>query len=130
MRSEKRHPLPGAVGLMFMPKAWGHGGLSALEGMLELLLMMYSLGTLLISWLVFVGIFVWKNHLNQVMFHRFRVIMYLQLGLLVLLMVRWMIAYAFSMELLGVCCLVVASEVIITEATIWATRKLRVDLRS
>lgn len=127
-RSDKRHLLPGAVGLMFLPTAWGHGGLSSLEGMLELLLMMYSLGAMLITWLLFVGIFVWKKHLNQAMFFRFRIIMYLQLGLLIVLMLRWMVAYTFTMELLALFCLVVAGIVIITEAIIWVTRILRDDL--
>ncbi|WP_077412806.1 hypothetical protein [Marinicella sediminis] len=120
----------GTALLLSVTDAMGHGGLSSLEGMFELVLMVYLQGFILMCWLVFVGIFVFKQHVSAIVFRRFRQVMYGLTALLMLLVVNWLVDEGFNPELLVIALSVLTGAVIITEATVWVTRLLRGDLRS
>ncbi len=98
--------------------------------MFELVLMVYLQGFILMCWLVFVGIFVFKQHVSAIVFRRFRQVMYGLTALLMLLVVYWLVDEGFNPELLVIALSVLTGAVIITEATVWVTRLLRGDLRS
>ena len=127
-RSTNLSPLLGAAGMLFVPAAWGHGGLSSLEGMFELILMVYLQGFIVLFWLVFVGIFVFKQHVNTELFRRFRQVIYTLTAILMLWLVKWLVVDGFNLDVLVVMLGVSAGAVIITEATVWVTRKLRDQL--
>jgi len=131
MHRHQQHSLIASLGMMLCASvAWGHGGLSSLEGMFELVLMVYLQGFILMCWLMFVGIFVFKQHVSAIVFRRFRQVMYGLTALLMLLVVNWLVDAGFNPELLVIALSVLAGAVIITEATVWVTRLLRGDLRS
>jgi len=131
MRTLRQYTMPAGTALLLsVTDARGHGGLSSLEGMFELVLMVYLQGFILMCWLVFVGIFVFKQHVSAIVFRRFRQVMYGLTALLMLLVVNWLVDEGFNPELLVIALSVLTGAVIITEATVWVTRLLRGDLRS
>ena len=131
MHRFQQHSFIASLGMMLCASiAWGHGGLSSLEGMLELVLMVYLQGFLLLCWLVFLGIFIFKKQLNEVLFKRFRQVMYGLTTVLLLLLSKWLVAENFSLQLMIILISVLAGALVITEATIWVTRTLRDDPNS
>jgi uncharacterized membrane protein len=131
MHRYQQHSFIASLGMMLSASiAWSHGGLSSLEGMLELVLMVYLQGFLLLCWLVFLGIFIFKKQLNEVLFKRFRQVMYGLSTVLLLLLSKWLVAENFSLQLMIILISVLAGALVITEATIWVTRALRDDPNS
>ncbi len=100
-----------------------HGGISALDGLLEAMIILALLFGMGLVWLIFVIYFMVADGIKQTAFNRFRVILYVMASL-VASTVLWLLSQdGMNRESLRMLYFFILITVLMTEVTVWLARK-------
>ncbi len=102
-----------------------HGGISALDGLLEALIILFLLGILALVWFGYVIYMSCSKTTSKKTFSQFRKIIYVLTAVLALVAVLSGYKEGINSEFIMVAGVIVLITVILTEASIFITKKVR-----
>ncbi len=111
--------------LIFSLSANAHGGISALDGLLEALIILFLLGIVAVVWLGYVIYMSCSKNTSKKTFSQLRKIIYVLTAILALVAVFSGYKEGINSEFTMVAGLIVLVTVSLTEASIFITKKVR-----
>ncbi len=102
-----------------------HGGISALDGLLEAMIILALLFGMVLVWLIFVIYFMIADNIKQTAFKRIRIILYVMASLVVAMVLWLLFQDGMNRESMRLLYFFILTTVLITELTVWLTKKWR-----